>query len=459
MATIQDSALYNEVQAVASSGQKPVNSRWECTIHADGKDINTLYVRDLDEMCNFVENYTTEISIEIAILTGDWMYKVVPFKDKLEVTVRRFTLLEAPQPIVNDEIPPETYRYRATLFDNGSELLEGQNPAGHDKATADRGDYRHVRMQLLDPVIEQLRMKSVGGQYRNCTGLDLVRTLLGKHSKETSVADAAAVVKGVTVAANANTEVRQHIVIPHMTPLTEFPKVVNEICGGIYPAGLGYYLMRQQWFLYSPYDVTSFTKSPKTLTIVIIPAGRMPQPERSYRETPTQVIVLGTGEVKHKDNSEQLQLNRGNGVSFIDAKKVTEGFGKVENNKLIVDAASNVNRFVAEKRATGLNFVPESEKRITANYLTEYGKLARRNGGELVITWENSNPRLLYPGMPVRILYLENNKAQETYGCLIGMHTHTGATNRNPSDRRFTSNTALAVFVDRKIAVGDKGEQ
>ncbi len=451
---LRDSALFREITEIGRSGAKPVFSRWECIIHANGKDVKPLFIIDIDVERNYIENFCDVTSIEVAIPQGLYNYDVVPYKSNLEITLRRIALSEDVNPTIDTNQAPLAHRYRATLYDNKSPLMESNSPIVQDKELGDRADYQNVKFQLLDPVVERLRMQTTGGVFRKTTGIDLVRALLGKYSKDAGVEKATRVL-GVTLAPNANTEVREHIMVPHLTPLSQVPAHINQICGGVYSAGFGYYLQKQYWYLYAPYDVTAYTKSRKTLTVVNVPANRMAMPERSYRETPTQVIVAATGEVKHHDPSEQEQLNSGNAVRFIDANKIMEGFATIEDNKAIISRSANAAEIVGEKRETGLNYAPASEKRITANFLTELGRLARRSGSFIQLAWENAEPDLLYPGMPVKLMYLQNNTPVETLGILIGVQAHIATTNKSPTNRRYATNAAITLFVDRKIKISE----
>jgi len=160
---------------------------------------------------------------------------------------------------------------------------------------------------------------------------------------------------------------------------------------------------------------------------------------------------MATGDSKHIDDSEQQQLNEGNGVRFIDASKVFDDWGKVDNNRLTVTRADNVNEILAESRPNKLNYVKESSQRITTNYMQQYSALARRSGSFIQHVWENANPDLLYPGMPVKLMYLQNNTAEELYGTLVGVHSFSTAETKGMVNKRFIDNATLTVFINRHI--------
>lgn len=449
---VQQTALQREINAVLSSGSKPVFCEWVVEIHANGKTFTPVTVMNVENMADYLGQYADEISVEVMMMEGMFNYDIVPYKSKLEVTLKRVPLTDSTI-LVRDQYQSAIgFRYTATLYDNKSKILEGNAPSSNQREVGNRSSLVPVRFQLIQPVLERLRMQSCGGPFRNLRTVDLVVYLLTKYSA-TSVTDSAATVKGVTVLGKPNPLVREHIIVPHLTPVIAAPTWIHEHAGGVFQTGFRCYLQREHWYVFSPFDVKAYESSPKSLTIINVPANRMPNPERSYRTTPTQLIVLATGDTKHIDNSEQNQLNNGNGVRFIDADKVFSGFGATGNNKLVVEKSKNVNEIVIDPRENGLNFVRETKTRITSNYMKEYSDLAARSGSYIQYTWENSNPELLYPGMAVRVMYLGNDIPEEMFGVLLGAHSFSTSDTKGMVNKRFNSKTVLTVFINRKIQV------
>lgn len=451
MAT-ESTLLYREVAMITSEGAKPVVWQWLCTVHVNGKDIKPLFTNEVEIERNYVEQYCDKIDVELAIPLDAYHYDMVPYRSTIEVTLQRVPMVEAVDALVSQESPTYSHRYRATLYDNDSALLEGNNPTVTTRAAAGISDYVHVRMQLLDSVIERMRMQTIGGIYREVSGMELVRHILTLYSA-TGSKDKADAVQGVTVAPHANTKPRTHIVIPHLTRVVDAPERIHQACGGVYSGGFKTYLQARQWYMYAPYDVSAYRDTPLTLTVINIPANRLTGSERTYRVTPTQVIVLVTGQVKHRDNSESAQLNHGNGVRFMDANQVMDGWATVDGNRMTVNKSKNVNEYVGTPRPNGLNHILESPTRITANPLLENARVAQRNGSYLQAVWENSNDTILYPGMPVKYMYIQNEQVETIYGVLIGTQTHISASNVNVSSRRFISNTTISLFIDRTVNI------
>jgi hypothetical protein len=394
--SIESTLLYREVGMITGEGAKPVMWEWLCTVHVNGKDIKPLFTNEVEIERNYIEQYCDKIDVELAIPLDAFHYDMVPYRSAIEVTLQRIPLLETVEATVSLDAPTYSHRYRATLYDNESALLEGNVPTVTTRAAAGISDYKQVRMQLIDSVIEQMRMQTLGGIYRDVSGAELVRHILTLYS-QTGSKDKADAVQGVTLAPHANMKPKSHITIPHLTRVVDAPECIHRACGGVYSGGFKTYLQARQWYMYAPYDVTAFKDTAKTLTVINIPANRMSGSERTYRVTPTQVIVLITGQVKHRDNSESAQLNQGNGVRFIDANQVMDGWATVDGNRMTVNKSKNVNEFVGTPRPNGINNILESPVRITANPLIENARIAQRNGSYLQAVWENSNDKPTLP--------------------------------------------------------------
>jgi hypothetical protein len=245
----------------------------------------------------------------------------------------------------------------------------------------------------------------------------------------------------------SNQKSREQIVIPHGTKLSEIAHHVHYKCGGLYSAGLGYYLQGDYWYVYPCYDTTRFAEADKTLTVINVPPNRMPGIERTYRLDGTNLVALATGKIKFRDSTNELQLNHGNGVRFVDADTLMEKFVQTTGNKAIAARGRTNSEFIAEKRVNGKNFVASGLKPINANPYVEYSALAKRQGSLITLVWENANRALLYPGMPTKIMYLDGEEIKVLYGVLLHVHVFVSLKDPGIEARRYATNLMLGVFV------------
>jgi hypothetical protein len=199
--------------------------------------------------------------------------------------------------------------------------------------------------------------------------------------------------------------------------------------------------------VYPCFDVTRFNDTSHKLTIINIPDNHFPGLERTYKLTGDNLVILSTGKVKFRDNSNVAQLNKGNGTRFADATKIFDNFSTTKDNKTVASRGSNNSETIGQARPNGQNFVPLGIKKITANPYIEYSALAARQGSLITMVWENANRSLLYPGMPVKIMYLDNDSIKTLYGVLLNVHSFVHTKEPGMTGIRYIVNTTLGVFV------------
>jgi hypothetical protein len=444
---LENSSIYREINAILKDGAKPVHYIWSADIHVNGKTYAPLKVISVDFLSDYEANYSDVIIIKLAISGGTYAKRIYPYKDKVDITLYRSPLDEISNTAdISNAI--ESERYTATLIDQGSPVIDQNGKNTPSEEALNLTNIFEISFQLINKALEQLRLVSVGGIYRNVGVQDVVTGILTKESKNLKV-DGIRRPKGVDVVPVSNKAVRDHVVIPQGTQLVYLPEYVQKKCGGIYSAGLGYYYQNDYWYLYPCFDTTRFNSAKKTLTVINIPANRFPSVERSYRQSGTNTVVLATGQVRFKDDSEVQQLNDGNGVRFADADKFMNGFTETSNNKTIASRGTSNSEYVATQRATRINNVKVSSNPINSNTYLEASKLARRQGSVFSFVWENSLPSLVYPGMMVKVLYLDDTEVKEVFGVLLKAHHYVQTQQKGLMNARHITRSALSVFVKR----------
>lgn len=446
---IENTSLWAEVEKILQGGELPVHHYYTCEIKVNGRIVPILKVVSAEIERDYVSNYCDVVMLEIAVGSGTYAHDIYPFKDNLEINLFRDPLFETAVG-ENFDQPRQVKNYRGTLIDTGNRVIEANNDGATSRDVGDLQGIEMVRIQLVDPVIEQLRMMSAGGLFPKTSAATCLKTILGSYSRLVDVPRENAV-KGVDLINGFSNEIREHINIPTSTPLMEVPDFLQNRAGGVYPTGLGFYLSDLIWHVYPLYDNTRFNTTPATLTIVNVPAARLPASERTYRKTKNQITILANGEIKYRDDSESQQLNSGNGVRFTDSRNIVEGFMETKGNRAVAKRGKNMSEFVTEQRSTGLNNVRTGRARITSNAYVELSAMARKAGAIMQVTWNYSDGELLYPGMPVRLLYLEHENVETLYGTLLGAHDLTSLEGQGITSSRHRTNTVLTLFVTKKI--------
>lgn len=441
--------VQSEIANITKSTTNSISSRFECIVHTASGDFKPFTITELILKRDYLKKFSDVLSVEANFIVSDAVFGILPNKDSLTVTINKIPTL--PTEVVKDDVDATIYgfTYNALLWDSSSAILEQKSLAVQDPIVAARvQDLVILKFQLTAPGIERVRAKSVGGIFRELVPTDLIRYLLGKHSKSD---EADTTVLGVDVASGHTTRKFEHIPIPHDTRVVDAPKIIERAVGGIYPTGMNYYLQDRMWYVFPPYDIQRFTKASKTLTIINVTKDRLPSIERTYRLTDSQVVILSTSDVVHSDTSDAKQVNLGNAVRFIDSEKIVDGFVKTGENKAVISRSNTTKQYMAESRVQGDNYVGTVETKLTSNYLLELSALAERSGGYAQISWENGNPNFLYPGMPCRVIYATSDVPTEVYGIVIGTQTLCANISNNPVDRHMRQDVAIDVFINRHI--------
>ncbi len=453
MADIQKTTLALEVQKVIRDGNKPVFNRWELQIHANGKTYKPYFIDSVSSFRDYSNHYHEELTVTAVFNTADAVHGIMPYNNKLTATLRKVPIAGAYSAMLSQSSSIKGQQYNAYLYNNKSVLVES-NQSGMSHATsAEKLSMTSLEIQLVDKVVEKLRAHTFSTIVKSCTGMDVVATILDSVTRSVAKAEGVTFV-GVDPAPGYNTKTVNHIVLPTSTPLiginNSLPRIANAAQGGIYPQGLAYHYQDNIWYLFPPFSTDRYQKSDKTLTIINVPADKFPGIERTYRTTSTQTVVLSTGDAKHHDMSIQAQANQGNGVRFIDASKVMNNYVSVKDGEATFNGSQNLNEFMVKPRDNGTDMIAGgSNGGITIGYSNEYAKLMSRTGNYVQLTWENANISLIYPGMPVRFMYMIKDLPYEIYGSVASVQSLDRPINADLNNRVFSTNAVVTIYIDK----------
>lgn len=443
---VAETQMDSEIQAVFQQTTRLPLFGWRLEITAGDKTVNPDRILSLDIVRDYDINFADKLVCKILIGAGTYTSDIVPYRNNLTGMLYQEPLNTQGESIEGADTWSQ--EVMITLVDNTDPNKALTTNVLQNKESADRTSFVEVELQLSDIVLEVARMISVGGVYRDTSVQDLVKYLMTYYLKELRV-DESMAVTGVKMYPASNQAPIANIVLPHGMEFVQIPDFLHERVAGIYSTGLGHYLQDNLWHIYPLYDTTRYENDLRGLTIINLPANRYTKIERTYRTTANQVIVLASGEGATFDDSESRQLNQGNGVRFTNADAAMGGLATTEGNKSTALRAENNSEFVTTQRDSGRNNVRVSSTPITNNTFLEASKLARSQGSYAARVWENANPRLLFPGMPVRWMYMENGEWVEQHGVLLGAHYFVQAPPKPLTSKRHMCTATLRVFLER----------
>lgn len=446
MKDLFDTAFKYEIAQVFENGNVGPTYQYNLIIIANGVEIPIQTVVSTHRLRDYINNYTDLFTITFMTVKADLEYKIKPYQDNLEAIVIRKQVSNNPTiQTSTGNMTSTVARYKAVMVDASKDMLEQNNPFVKDKDVMGRSISEPCTVQLIDPVVDKLRLVSVSTIPRNTSGIKIIETMLTRYSKEASNLAGASTL-GLDIAPGYNDEVRVQIPISGLTKLTSIPKIVASNCGGIYPAGFSYYLQDRIWYLWPPYDPERYFKVKRNLTIVNVPKNRIAGIEKTYRSTPTQLIILSTGEASHVDFADQNQLSYGNGARFLDAARLTK-LGTMENNRYQVNVSQNMNEIQTAERRDGLSVAFQGTQPVTTNKYAQTSLMAARMGSFVQLEWTNGDDSVIYPGMPVRFLYLADTRPTEAFGVVAAVETYQAPQADNFAGPKLLSKSAVTIFI------------
>lgn len=459
---ITQTPIWDEIQRIRLTGEKPVHFQYKAKIRIGetGDEIEPMDVTYIDVGRDYHTNLSDVIRIGLSMGRGTFDSKVYPYRESLTVSIYKYPLYE--NETAENENEYETYIYRAVVFDDASGTIAGDTPFSATPDILDRHSIEDYDFQLVDRAVEQLRFIGVSGIYHDITPGDCLKGLLTIACTQITGLSIDEEILGVDMVEPSNTTIRRHCVVDQVKSATSLAKYMQEEEGGVYSFGMGSYIQNKLWYIYPQYHLKRFSEEVKTLTVLNIPKDQMPGIERTYFTDGSKVIVISTGETIHKDDSESRQMNEGNGMRFaVGSSMVPYSRGpldyKIPFRTIRPDKDSFISTAVRKKnteeviftpRKDGFNFTPVIDKRITDNPYHEESKVCMRFGGHVFATWENSDPDLLYPGMPVKYMYMENEELVELNGILMGNSHKILKKGKGMIEKRYMVVSQVHIFIE-----------
>ncbi len=447
-------AFMPEIQRIINSLDTNVHFNWSAQVITKEGTISPLQLISIDINRDFVNNYADEIVVRLVFGHGTYAHRIAPFKNDLKIALRRIPLGargSAGSLKVSDDVEEV---FRATLVGVKQEKTSIKHASMTEQEAGDLMGIRYVDFQLQDLCLEQIRVYSLGSSFRNVVPGDVLKGILTQASKEIKV-DAELAIKGVEMMEYSNKELFDHVIVPHATPLNKIPDYIQDYAGGIYSAGLGFYLFKGWWYVWSLYDLVRHDKVKESVTIMILPPNFMNGSERTYRITGNQVIILITGDTIHVDRSEGQLYNGGNAVRYSDPRKLIAGFAEVENNKATSDRSSNNTEYLGVDKKNGFTNARMSDRKSTRNSYREASKIASRNGSMMMVTWQNSNPDLLKPNVPVKVMYVDDGLPASLNATLLGTQSQVMGLRPGVTNNHYQTHTVLKLFVERELPIDE----
>ena len=473
---IETSPLINEISKVIEDGPKDVFYRWTAEFkikdtfkgelpltekdkesslkeELEDKIYKPLKLLSFDLERDYEKNYGDYVKLRVFISYGTWVKVLFIAREHLFCTITRTPLKEGTKE-VDTEKEITTVMYDCIPQMREDLQVEVSRFAAYDKFQLDTtAPPLEIDFELLDRALELTRKVTLGGIIRKKAPKDVINGILSKYTKELEIDEGKAVEK-ITLIKPDNEEDREHYLIPHGTRLLDVPNFIQNTCGGVYNAGINTYFQDNQIYIYPIANLKRFDDEEQTLTVIKIPENRFTDIERTFKLDDKRLTILATSEAKFSDFNRATLLKEGNGVRFADGRKFMNKITETKDNKSVIKRKDNNHEYLSVPMEK-LNTVIMSSTRIHANPFKEYSKQAKKDGGLFTFVWTHADISLLYPGMPVKVLYTDQEEVKELQGVLLKVHGVIQSNVQGMAPSGHHSQAALFVYAAIPEDVGN----
>lgn len=448
---LDETNLGEEIKGIIEKGEEVGNTRflWRVTFKfPDGTSLTPFKITAIEILEDYADSLGDQVRLVVDLPIGDYKTLIYPNRSDLFVEVVQEPINFNTGIALEDE-PIGSWLYKAIPLDQVDIELEG-NVTSANKKDLDM-QISSFEFDMINPTVDYLRQSVFGVTIEGTTNENALRTLYTYFGKRVPV-DAEYVIKGVDVVKSNSDYMHRHLVIPDGTRVLDIHKWLQLHKGGVYSAGIASYIKGKYWYIFPPFNTQRYDDVKNKLLFINLPLLKYPQLELSYDVFENHTVVLLNTEVKSHDDTEKKELNEGVGVMYVNSEKIRSGFVTMDKNKGTVKRSDNIKRFGLHNRKEGYNYVPFSEDKISSNDSKQMSRLTRRNGIHMVVNFTNSDPKLMYPGQPVKMMYVDGDDfdtLQERQGVLLKAE-HSITNQGGAFNNQMVCNSVLTLFIERK---------
>lgn len=436
--------LMSEYDLIRRDGQESYYS-YAATFVTEKEEIPVMLVVSTDTIRDYRNAATDEVLIKVVLPWGQYLNRVLPFKENIKMTVTR-TRVGAEGDATGDAIVVQTFN--AYLPTEGETATMSDSPETATEYSADLSGLKTVTVQLQEEAFALTRSELVGGVFRDSTPYSILIALLDQSIKGMAL-EVEQSIQGINSIPPNNLTKRSTTIIPHGTPLVSVADKLQAEYGGIYTAGVGCYLQKGFWHVWPPYNYKRYDEAEYTALFILAPSQQYRGVEKTWRMVDKHLTVFVTGGVQRMDPSEILLLNEGNGTRFSNTDAMMEGFFEVSGNKAVAKRTNNANEYEAVNRKAN-NMSRVSGDIGTSNAFNEASKIAVRNGAFLTMNWENSNPDAITPGLQCEIGFLVDGTPEFVKAVVVHAHSYSAVPGTGAQQKIHQITTEVVVMVDRQ---------
>lgn len=447
-ASFESTALWLDVKDIIESKDKITNHVKKMKIHSEKGDFDVWKIIEIQEQHDYVANTAGSLIVRFMLGLGDYVYKLYPFRDTLEATLKSEPMNA--QTGYDDTADSPTVRYRAILDMKYNKALTGDRISNQDYETLNQTDVVEVRLELQDRNLEVVRSSILeGGCFRQITAQKLLTSVMMNKANQ-FIIDGKPSIECFNIVKPDNEDNMPSVIIPSGIKTSLLPTFIQEKGLGIYKTGLGTHYQRYEgkpsWFIYSLYDTERFEEDVERVIFFSVPQDKLSGIDKTWKKEGKILYVACTGSQQYNDDSQLSDLNNGVGFRMADARSMEGKPGIVKNGTVSGDRSRLNTEVGTRDRSDGIYYAPVVGS--SANPFKMYSQLASRQVSQTNLIWENSAPDLLYPGMPCKYVFLDQGEYREIRGVVLGKYSNTSILGAAVTSEVYKTSTHVGMCLE-----------
>ena len=392
-------------------------------------------------VCNFIENIAPVFWLNVQVTRSIKLQVLGINRRMLRVRFRRTPTTLAGT--IESSVTTYVTMYQAFIRNPRDEKIEARPNTVTNTGMDDVYALEELDIQLVENGLFEFREYNAGKVYRNVKFDQLLAGAMSRPIQ--ALSDSGKIGYDVTVAPIHNTNIEYQLAIPENTKLIDLPSYLQKN-SGIYQQGMANFLMNGHWYIYPPYKLDNFPNTKNRLTIINVPKNELLGINKSFYIESGNVVIFATGDSLHLDNIENELDKEGNGI------RLTKTGDRLDHNTVTDKGVTTLNpgnviELSVDNRVGGVNRMKPSSDGFSNNPWNAASNVASKICGKLVVQWEYSDPFLLMPGMPARIIYRVNNTLYSTLGTLAAFESTVYTPQKLVTDNKYITHTQLSFLI------------
>lgn len=382
---------------------------------------------------DYEHNYGEVTTVQLRIGLGDYIHRIYPSRDFIDIHIR--------EQVGNAK--PVQRTYVAFLNIKSVPMHVGSGNNNLDINTLNNSDFLDIEFQLIDKDFYTMKNTYASGVFSNMTPTTLIKAQFSRYSEGTSI-------EGVEMLPADQKYPRTHLFIPEGVSLALLPTFIQLHMGGLYNHGVGTYVAsfngKKNWYVYPLYKMDLFKDSKHRAVFIIASENTYTGLENTWMVQGGIIKILITGTRKYQDNGVTTSENEGMGFKAANASAFMKKPVNLSTDSP-VGVGLELGRVEQINVGKRVNNRPSSGGLVTDNLYKERSLLSHRNKGTFLVNWENSNPDLIYPNMPCKILMIIGGKLTSMHGVISAIQSNTIMMGNSVLSETYTTTSVVNITV------------